>query len=228
MATLKELQQLPPARTPTPNQRAGILVWDAGFKTGGPHAHRNAGELFYFFHGRCRMIAGPVDRVIEAGTIVWLHPEAPHDFEVVGTEPVAMFLIVSCNQVPSHTPPKEFIPGAEKIGRDVLSGKPCSRYTFDPFLRTEVVRIEPGGVYEVAEDAGHETVTFVIRGQPYVTVGPLSGTYSTYGELFVPAGRTHKFENRAHDPVDLLVSRVNNDPSRPCIDTPFERGEIAK
>ena len=227
-STFRELKQLPTARTPTPNQRAGILVWDVGFKTSGPHSHRNAGELFYFFHGRCRMIAGPVDRVIGPHTIVWLHPEAPHQFEVVGGEPVAMFLIVSCNQLPSHIPPEDFIPGAEKIGMDVLSAKPGSKYSFEPFLRTEVVRIDPGGVYRVEAEQGHETVTFVIRGEPYVTVGPLSGTYPTYGELFVPPGRAQKFENRTHSPVDLLVSRVRDDPGRPCIDTPFERGEIAK
>jgi quercetin dioxygenase-like cupin family protein len=174
------------------------------------------------------MIAGPMDRIIPPHTVVWLHPEAPHAFEVIGDEPVAMFLIVSCNQVPSHTPPKDFIPGAEKIGMDVLSAKPGSKYVFEPFLRTEIVRLDPGQQYKVDSDPSHETITFVIRGQPHVTVGPLSGTYPAFGELFVPPGRTHTFENLTHDPVDLLVSRVNDDPGRPCIDTPFARGKISK
>ena len=224
---LKPLESIPADNTGTPNQRSGILVWDVGFHTKNEvHCHRNAGELFYFFHGRCRVIAGPEDRVVGPDTILWMHPEAPHTFEVVGDEPVGLFLIVSCNQLPTHTWPSDFFPGAEQIGMEVFGAEPGSAFVFEPFMRTELIRLETGGKYQVEADPTSETVTFVIRGEPHVTVGELAGTYPTYGQLFVPTGRVHSFENRSGEQVDLLVSRVNDDAGRPCIDTPFERGDL--
>ncbi len=226
---LKRLETITADNTGTPNQRSGILVWDVGFHTlNEVHCHRNAGELFYFFHGRCRVIAGPDDRVVEPDTILWMHPEGPHAFEVVGDEPVALFLIVTCNQLPTHTWPPDFIPGAEQIGMEVLSAEPGSEYVFEPFLRTEVVRLTAGEKYEVEANPASETVSFVVRGAPHVTVGHLSGTFPTYGQLFVPPGRAHSFENRVDgEDVELLVSRVSDDPGRPCVDTPFDRGDLA-
>ena len=226
---LRRLETIPADNTGTPNQRSGILVWDVGFHTKREiHCHRNAGELFYFFHGRCRVVAGPDDRVVEPHTILWMHPEASHTFEVVGDEPVALFLIVTCNQLPSHTWPPDFIEGAERIGMEVLSAEPGSEYVFEPFMRTELIRLKTGEEYEVDASPASETVSFVVRGEPHVTVGPLSGTCPTYGQLFVPADRAHSFENRSDgEEVDLLVSRVNDDAGRPCIDTPFERGDFS-
>ena len=226
---LKSIETIPADNTPTPNQRSGILVWDVGFNAlDEVHCHRNAGELFYFFHGRCRVVAGRDDRIVEPHTILWAHPEGPHAFEVVGNEPVALFLIVSCNQVPSHTWPPDFIPGAERIGMEVLSAEPGSSYVFQPFLSTEVVRLGAGQRYDVEADPASETVSFVIRGEPYVTLGALSGTFSTYGELFAPPGLAHSFENRnVEGTVDLLISRIADDPGRPSIDTPFDRGDLA-
>lgn len=226
--TYQQLQALPTERTPTPNQRSGILVWDVGLKTGRPHAHRNAIEIFYFFQGDCRMLVGPDDRVVRAGEFVVVPPEAPHAFEVVGDVPVGLFLIVTPNLLPSHTPPEDFIPGAEKIGMQVSVAKPGMKAKFPPFLRSEVVAVPPGESHAVQPDPAAETVTFVMRGEPYVTVGPLSGQYPTYGELFVPAGQAHRFENRGHEPVELLISRVTNDPKRTAIDTPFEQGALAE
>ncbi len=226
---LRSIERIPADNTPTPNQRSGILVWDVGFHTLNEiHCHRNAGELFYFFHGRCRVVAGPEDRVVGPDTVIWMHPEAPHMFEVVGDEPVALFLIVTCNQFPTHTWPPDFIPGAGQIGMEVLAAEPGSMYIFEPFLRTEVVRLRGGEKQDVTADPASETVTFVIRGVPHVTAGPLSGTCPAYGELCVPPGRALTFENRDDTrDVDLLISRVNDDPGRPCIDTPFERGDLA-
>jgi len=221
-----ELRKLPKERTPTPNQRAGILAWDVGFGPTSPHAHRNAIEIFYFFQGRCRMIVGPDDRVIRSGEFVVVPPEAPHAFEVVGDTPVGLFLIVTPNLIPSHTPPEDFAPGAEKIGMQVQAAKPGMKAKFPPFLASEVVAVPPGGAHALKADPAAETVVFVMRGQPDATVGPLSGQMPTYGELFVPPGQAHRWENRSHDPVELLISRVTNDSKRTCLDTPFERGAL--
>lgn len=225
--TFRELQQLPTARTPTPNQRAGILVWDVGFKTtGSPHSHRDAVEIFYFFQGDCRMIVGPDNQVVHSGQFAVIPPEAPHEFVVEGNVPVAMFLIVTPNLVPSHTQPADFAPGAEKIGMKVWDAPPGFRYAFPPFLTCEVRKLEPGQHHDLPEDPGHETVTFVMKGTPYVTAGPMSGTYPTFGELFIPPGQAHRFENRGHDPIELLISKVTDDPGRTCIDTPYRKSAL--
>src|SRR5205823_5877724 len=128
--TYRELQMLPETRTPTPNQRAGILVWDRGFTTGTAHSHRHAIEMFYFFQGDCRMKVGPEERVVRQGQIALIPPEAPHLMSVEGDVPLGMFLIVTPNLVPSHTPPAQFAPGAEAIRMEVHEGRAGSAVTY--------------------------------------------------------------------------------------------------
>jgi quercetin dioxygenase-like cupin family protein len=217
--TFRELQTLPTARTPTPNQRAGILVWDRGFTTGRPHSHHGAIEFFYFFQGDCRMKVGPEEKVVRQGQIAWVPPEAPHLMSVEGDTPLGMFLIVTPNLVPSHTPPEDFAPGADHLTMKVYDAQPGLRIEQPPFVRTEVVELRPGATHRVAPPPGGEAIAFVMGGRPHVTVGPLAGDLPTYGEFFAPPGVPHEFRNLTHDPVRLLLNVVFDDPRRPTIDT---------
>jgi mannose-6-phosphate isomerase-like protein (cupin superfamily) len=85
----------------TDKQRGGILVFKPDFECE-YHSHDGADEVFFFYSGEGEVtVEGQVMRV-GPGDVVLAPAEHKHKIRAFG-EPLAMWLIVAPNRVPSHT-----------------------------------------------------------------------------------------------------------------------------
>jgi quercetin dioxygenase-like cupin family protein len=190
--------------------RGGPLVWRNGAPRldGDPlgplrHAHEGAAEYYYLLQGRAHTEVGGEVRVVSAGDLVYIPPDAPHNFyDPIGPDDVWLFCAVAPNLVTNKWHLSGFSPESETLRMTVtaFAADDATDARTGEFSSTWL-RLADRAVSVSQPD--HESLYLVIAGRTRVEIGRFSGEVETGDYFHVRAGISHTVGGEASS-ADLI------------------------
>jgi mannose-6-phosphate isomerase-like protein (cupin superfamily) len=190
--------------------RGGPLVWRAGdtHLFGDPlgpvrHAHDDAAEYYFVLSGACMVEVGGEERVANAGDLVYIPANAPHNLlHEVGGEDAWVYVLVSPNLAHNKWRTSDYLPGSESLRMTVtrpLEGDRASASNPFPADLVEIRRDSP--LPDVSRTS--EIVYLVAAGECHVRVGRLAGNLGPGGQVHVLRDLDHEISSLT-DAASLL------------------------
>jgi quercetin dioxygenase-like cupin family protein len=186
--------------------RGGPLVWPAGdtHLFGDPlgpvrHAHDDAAEYYFVLSGACLVEVGGEERVANAGDVVYIPANAPHNLlHEVGGEDAWVYVLVSPNFAHNKWRTSDYLPGTESLRMSITRPLEGDRSTASNPFPADLVEVRRGNpLAAVSHTAEH--VYLVVDGECHVRVGRLSGTFG-------PGGQVHVLRDLDHEISSLTES----------------------
>ena len=186
--------------------RGGPLVWPAGdtHLFGDPlgpvrHAHDDAAEYYFVLSGACLVEVGGEERVANAGDVVYIPANAPHNLlHEVGGEDAWVYVLVSPNFAHNKWRTSDYLPGTELLRMSITRPLEGDRSTASNPFPVDLVEVSRGNpLVAVSHTAEH--VYLVVDGECHVRVGRLAGTFG-------PGGQVHVLRDLDHEISSLTES----------------------
>jgi quercetin dioxygenase-like cupin family protein len=155
--------------------------------------HDDAAEYFFVVDGECLLEVGREERVARAGDLVYVPPDAPHNFHGRGDQDAWIFLLVVPNHVNNKWRISDFKPGSEDLRMEVsrpLEGDRSAARLPHP---AHVVRVERG--HPVSLTSENEHVYLLTSGRAHVRVGELAGNLEPRDWFHVWRGLEHELSS---------------------------------
>lgn len=187
--------------------RGGPLVWPAGASHlhGDPlgpvrHAHDGAAEYYFVLSGACLVEVGGEERVANAGDLVYIPADAPHNLlHEVGGADAWTYIMVAPNFAHNKWRTSDYLSDADSPRMTVTRPLEGDESAADNPFPATVVELDRGRPRTDISSAA-ELVYLVVEGECHFRAGPLSGNLH-------PGHQVHVLRDLEHE-ISALTERV--------------------